>query len=1141
MQAVGSEVLQQGVESAVPQLLSGAGSEFLSQAGQEGISQIAPEVLSGAVQNGPLPTAGILAASPPPLPPVAAPLPVETLPPVAGAPTGIQTASGPATSDVAGFQNDQAVLNMVKNYQGGPQPELSPEVLEAAGIKQVAPNVPAPTRMTEADLAQMTFAETGQYPNQPLISEPPGAVPDVSMGPSSLVSEPPTNPFMEGFASVKNFVKNNRFESAVIGYAGLAALNSLGPKEDPRKKRTYVNKYPISPNFQPSRPQPNVYQPRYAEGGITSFDDEAGVDQFAPGGSAREKRDPDADFKRYSSMMNARPEVEADEEALRKPRFARDDDAETRYQDALTAALIRQNKNYARANIGSPSVKRPTPLGTLNLGPPGAQRAASGGIMGYNLGGYAAGGNPRLLKGPGDGMSDDIPAVIGRKQPARLADGEFVVPADVVSHLGNGSTDAGAKKLHQMMDRIRTDRTGKKKQAPEVNADKYLPGKKKAAGGIASIAGYAKGGITGYAEGGQTYSDAQVAQAVAESMAQGFSLAESIQGGMQNYGISQEQADRAAAVVNAYQEGLGRAPDPAGAAYWAGTGLSGTEIAAAIAASPEAKTTRTASSPNTSGGTYADKTFSDAAVASYLAGHNAKTPAEISQIQNAFGVTSDQIARAQALIARNDPSIGDANRLYTEAIAARPGAVKENADAVVTQIFTQQLGRAPDAAGLQYWSNLLQNGGNTQSIVAGIAQSKEGQDMDLQSATSAYRQALGRNPEPGGMQYWFSVAQNEGLSSKQLQDRITAAANAERTVRNIAPGEKFTQMQLDALGANPYAGYYSDKSIYDIAPDAKNVSMIGNRQVQFTTPVTQQAVVSQFVDGIYTAKQGLDMLNTPHAIASLNVALANGSLSTKDYDSLINDLNSSKTPAEVRAALSKPQGQVVIDAAYGQQIGEAATLAEAQREAAQRQKVLTGIDPGYYLSNRALTDAYQKAGVSTPFQYDFYKGVDTRDRKDVMVTPENFLTKRDELTNAVRANPYRVEYDAINRGIGKMPDSVRDPYSDEGLKILYGQMMDQYGVPDPGRPNPATIPTTPYTYKPPVVNNTTLNTPIVDKAAPAPTETSESTGFYTAPSGQVYASKAAYDAAANAGGGGGGKAGGIARGIASIKHKKRKA
>jgi hypothetical protein len=96
---------------------------------------------------------------------------------------------------------------------------------------------------------------------------------------------------------------------------------------------------------------------------------------------------------------------------------------------------------------------------------------AGGGIT--SLGGYSDGG--RMLKGPGDGMSDSIPAMIGKRQPARLADGEFVVPADVVSHLGNGSTDAGAKKLYAMMDRVRTARTGKKKQAPAVKTQKYIP------------------------------------------------------------------------------------------------------------------------------------------------------------------------------------------------------------------------------------------------------------------------------------------------------------------------------------------------------------------------------------------------------------------------------------------------------------------------------------------------------------------------------------------------------------------------------------------------------------------------------------------------------------------------------------------
>lgn len=100
--------------------------------------------------------------------------------------------------------------------------------------------------------------------------------------------------------------------------------------------------------------------------------------------------------------------------------------------------------------------------------------AAQGGLMDLSNE-YAAGGT--LLQGPGDGMSDSIPAVIKGPKPQRaaLAQGEFVIPADVVSHLGNGSTDAGAKRLYSMMDKIRHARTGNKKQGRQINPDKFMP------------------------------------------------------------------------------------------------------------------------------------------------------------------------------------------------------------------------------------------------------------------------------------------------------------------------------------------------------------------------------------------------------------------------------------------------------------------------------------------------------------------------------------------------------------------------------------------------------------------------------------------------------------------------------------------
>jgi hypothetical protein len=94
---------------------------------------------------------------------------------------------------------------------------------------------------------------------------------------------------------------------------------------------------------------------------------------------------------------------------------------------------------------------------------------------GGGIASMAKGGQPRFLSGGGDGMSDDIKATINGNQPARLADGEFVIPADVVSHLGNGSSKAGAKQLYSMMDKVRSARTGTKKQGKQINPAKFMP------------------------------------------------------------------------------------------------------------------------------------------------------------------------------------------------------------------------------------------------------------------------------------------------------------------------------------------------------------------------------------------------------------------------------------------------------------------------------------------------------------------------------------------------------------------------------------------------------------------------------------------------------------------------------------------
>lgn len=118
---------------------------------------------------------------------------------------------------------------------------------------------------------------------------------------------------------------------------------------------------------------------------------------------------------------------------------------------------------------------------------------AQGGIAALAHGGSAG----QYLQGSTDGMADKLPTTIDGKQPAALSHGEFVVPADVVSHLGNGNSDAGAKKLYSMMDKIRQARTGTKKQGKQINPDKFMPGglaQAYAAGG--SVRHFVTGGAT---------------------------------------------------------------------------------------------------------------------------------------------------------------------------------------------------------------------------------------------------------------------------------------------------------------------------------------------------------------------------------------------------------------------------------------------------------------------------------------------------------------------------------------------------------------------------------------------------------------------------------------------------------------------
>lgn len=168
---------------------------------------------------------------------------------------------------------------------------------------------------------------------------------------------------------------------------------------------------------------------------------------------------------------------------------------------------INPNKyTFTQRRIAQPeyvSYSRKPVMGRQNFeAPTYTQKAAEGGIIQLMHGGEAK--SPRYLSGHTDGMADKLSTSIDGEQPAALSHGEFVIPADVVSHLGNGNSEAGARELYKMMDRVREARTGTKKQGKRINPEKFTPG---------GIADYAGGGVVSFADGGTT-----TGQGVATSM-----------------------------------------------------------------------------------------------------------------------------------------------------------------------------------------------------------------------------------------------------------------------------------------------------------------------------------------------------------------------------------------------------------------------------------------------------------------------------------------------------------------------------------------------------------------------------------------------------------------------------------------------
>lgn len=213
--------------------------------------------------------------------------------------------------------------------------------------------------------------------------------------------------------------------------------------------------------YQANRPQERTgYQ-----GGIPKYE----AVREAVSGTYDPERRPGSGGQRYFSQT----QFTAPGEAATTARAA------AREEAAGLESLNRANPaQQRRASPTTEAVDRGAESAAVQEGRPASEVIQDKPVPQYASGGIttlAKGGAPRYLNGATDGMADKIPARIDDNQEARLSHGEFVIPADVVSHLGNGNSEAGAQRLYTMMDKIRKARTGTTKQGKQINPNKFLP------------------------------------------------------------------------------------------------------------------------------------------------------------------------------------------------------------------------------------------------------------------------------------------------------------------------------------------------------------------------------------------------------------------------------------------------------------------------------------------------------------------------------------------------------------------------------------------------------------------------------------------------------------------------------------------
>jgi hypothetical protein len=471
----GKQGIAQGFQKMIPQAADDIAAASQGGTGYSGYSQV----------FGPQPPAPYGGATPPVSTAPASPAPVATTPPPAGNVPSLGSQSSALPPEIMNMPSAPtptpveaaARESMRRSAERGFQEYTAREA--AANMSPLEKGIRTGLnyfKNMDPLQAGLGLISVGQYMNQPEEEDKDKYKNKVDM-----------SEFKPSLPSVGEFKPSYEYQKYAVGgpVETMAAQNAVGANTG--YPQAGINT-PMYSNPMIQRPEAvNVLSPS-SDAGVGAY---SGEPKFAEGGiseemareyglKTRKQRAAKSLTKDYEEM-----EAERNREATAfansvninsevNPKIIRR--SRTQELSSPYSAAIEEHNRLAK-KTKTPQFQQPkTSLGDIDtyMDVP-VELAARGGIMG-NLGSYSDGG--RLLRGPGDGVSDSIPAVIGKRQPARLADGEFVIPARIVSELGNGSTEAGARKLYAMMERIQSTRKksiGKKKVAVNSRADKHLP------------------------------------------------------------------------------------------------------------------------------------------------------------------------------------------------------------------------------------------------------------------------------------------------------------------------------------------------------------------------------------------------------------------------------------------------------------------------------------------------------------------------------------------------------------------------------------------------------------------------------------------------------------------------------------------